>query len=133
MSKRVLLPMLSILVLIPLLALFLASHFSPGGALAGQHVLSGAEGPVELELVGRWPYGRPLAITSTEVDGILYALLGSAGVVLVLDMTAPSNPTKVGEAVTPGVVQGLSVFGDLLLARIHRRTPMDGVRKAEGG
>ena len=147
MSKKVLLPTVSILVVIPLLALFLVARLSSGSALADQppppeekssspwpsdredlldSYLSlspwkaavsetAANGDLELELVGRWPYGPSYAIAVAEVNGTPYAFLGSGGVVLVLDMTDLSTPTKVSEVVTPGVVRGLTVSGSLAL------------------
>ena len=147
MSKKVLLPTVSILVVIPLLALFLVARLSSGSALADQppppeekssspwpsdredlldsylSLSSGkaavsetaANGDLELELVGRWPYGPSYAIAVAEVNGTPYAFLGSGGVVLVLDMTDLSTPTKVSEVVTPGVVRGLTVSGSLAL------------------
>ncbi len=147
MSKKVILPTVSILVVIPLLALFLVARLSSGSALADQppppeekssspwpsdredlldfylSLSSGkaavsetaANGDLELELVGRWPYGPSYAIAVAEVNGTPYAFLGSGGVVLVLDMTDPSTPTKVSEVVTPGVVRGLTVSGSLAL------------------
>ena len=86
------------LVLIALLALLLTSHFFPAGALA-RHTQR-----EELQPVGRWAYGPAYAVTSLEIDSTPYALLGSGGAVLVLDLTDPANPTKVGEIVTPGIV-----------------------------
>ena len=147
MSKKVLLPTVSILVVTPLLALFLVARLSSGSALADQppppeekssspwpsdredlldsylSLSSGkaavsetaANGDLELELVGRWPYGPSYAIAVAEVNGTPYAFLGSGGVVLVLDMTDLSTPTKVSEVVTPGVVRGLTVSGSLAL------------------
>lgn len=134
MSKKPLLPLLSLLVLIPTLTIFLTFHFSTSGAetdplqeegfslldplspgYSGSPVASEAGGSVELELVGRWPYGPALAVTSGEIGGTSYAFLGSGGVVLVLDMTDLTGLTRVAELATPGVVWGLSVSGDMLL------------------
>ena len=115
MSKKPLLPLLSLLVLIPTLTIFLTFHFSTSGAetdplqeegfslldplspgYSGSPVASEASGSVELELVGRWPYGPALAVTSGEIGGTSYAFLGSGGVVLVLDMTDLTGLTRVG-------------------------------------
>ena len=71
--------------------------------------------------MGRWPYGPAHAVATAElggtgvIDGTPYSFLSSGSVVLILDMTDPTNPTKVGEVVTPVLVWGLTLFGDLLL------------------
>ena len=69
-----------------------------------------AEEAKNVRLVGRWPYGPAFAVV---VQG-RYAYLGSGGAVLVLDISDPSSPRKVGECVTPGIVEGLFVSGDYL-------------------
>ena len=71
--------------------------------------------PVELELVGRWPYGLAYAVAEGLVNGAPHAFLGSGGVVLVLDVTDPSAPSAVGELITPGDVWGLTLTGNFLL------------------
>ena len=63
-----------------------------------------------VRLVGRWPYGPAFAVV---VQG-RYAYLGSGISILVLDISDPSSPRKVGECVTPGIVIGLFVSGDYL-------------------
>ena len=70
---------------------------------------------INMELVGRWPYGLTLAITAVEIDGRPYAFLGSGAAVLVLDISDPNNPTQVGEITTSGTVKDLSVSENILL------------------
>ena len=120
MPKKATLSLLSILVLTALLALFLVPRFSPDSAVAEPtpedglptpglldalpFPLAGEEnkvtdpdasgGAVELEVVGRWPYGPALAVAAATINGTPYAFLGSGGVVLVLDMTDPSAPPR---------------------------------------
>ena len=76
---------------------------------------SGADEGIELEVVGRWPYGPAGTVVAGEIDETAYAFMGSGGVVLVLDMTDPATPVRVGELATPGMVVDLSLSGDLLL------------------
>ena len=71
--------------------------------------------PVEVDLVGQWPFGRAIAVASAEIGGTPYALLGSGGALLVLDITDPADPILVSSIATPGVVQGLAVTGNLTL------------------
>ena len=145
-SRKLLLPTLSLLALVPLLALVLAPRLDAGGALAGQPGF--AEGPsspwpppgpgdnlfpypphlgggpplagpadtgdLELEVVGRWPYGPAYAVAAGDVDGAPYAFLGSGGGIYVVDVTDPATPTKVAELATRGMVKGLFLSGDLL-------------------
>ena len=93
MSKVVLLAALTALLLVPIFTLLLLPRLSPGDA---QAVGAAAEGgQVELELVGRWPYGPALAVAAGDIDGTPYAFLGSGSIVLVLDITDPSTPNKI--------------------------------------
>ena len=72
-------------------------------------------GSVELELVGRWPYGSAGAVAHGEVGGAPYVFLGSGGGVLIVDVDEPSSTTTIGQVVTPGLVRGLTLSGELLL------------------
>ena len=61
--------------------------------------------PVNLEVAGRWPFfGFPFAVTAGKIDGIPYAFLGvgsSETGILIVDISAPVNPTQVGEMLIP--------------------------------
>ena len=70
---------------------------------------------VQLELVGRWPYGASYDVVPGTINGTPYAFLGAGSVVQVLDMTDPTSPTLAGEIVTPGTVHGLDITGNFLL------------------
>ena len=135
MSRKTLLPALFLLVLIPMLAVYLVPRFTQGGAPAsvdafldeilypfspppqGEELGARAApaSPIELELVGRWPYGPAYAVAHGVIDGAPYAFLGSGSVVLVVDMANPLDPTVIGEVVTPDGVKGLVLSGSLLL------------------
>ena len=61
--------------------------------------------PVNLEVAGRWPFfGFPFAVTAGKIDGTPYAFLGvgsSETGILIVDISAPVNPTQVGEMLIP--------------------------------
>ena len=59
------------------------------------------------ELVGRWPYGPASAIAVS--GGRAY--LGSGAGLLVLDVSSPAAPVKLGEVPLPDGVQGVAVAG----------------------
>jgi hypothetical protein len=59
------------------------------------------------ELVGRWPYG-PVAAVSVR-DG--YAYIGSGTAVVVVDVSDPTRPVRVGLADTPDYVQDVTIEG----------------------
>ena len=53
------------------------------------------------------------------------------GLVAIIAMALLQYRTELGKM--PPLAKRLAVAGLVALARIHRRTPMDGVRTAEGG
>ncbi len=74
--------------------------FPPSGG--GEHLLSGFDS-LNVRRVGAWPFGPSYTVL---VQGNL-VFLGSGGGVVVLDVSDPSNPQRVGEIRTRGVVVGL--------------------------
>jgi hypothetical protein len=67
---------------------------------------------VNLELVGRWPYGPTNAVTAGVFSGKLYAFMGSGSAAQTVDLTQPSNPRVLGTVTVPGGVAGLFLAGD---------------------
>lgn len=59
------------------------------------------------ERVGRWPYGRPVAVAASQP----YAYIGSGTALVVADVSNAAAPLVVGEVVPPGPVMGVTISG----------------------
>ncbi|MDI6740162.1 MAG: hypothetical protein QME74_07340, partial [Candidatus Edwardsbacteria bacterium] len=71
-----------------------------------------AQDSSNVRTVGLWPYGPCYAAAYTNIGGTDYAVIGSGGGVMILNVSNPASPVKVGEIATPGLVQAVVVSGN---------------------
>jgi len=72
----------------------------------------GAQDSSDVRTVGLWPYGPYYAVAYANIGGTNYAVIGSGGGVMILNVNTPGSPTKVGEIATPGIARGVAVSGN---------------------
>ena len=70
--------------------------------------------PQSPQIIGRTA-GPSLAVATAVVDGRSYAVMGAGSALWIVDISGHSKPKKVGEVLTPGVVRGVAVSGNLAL------------------
>ena len=79
------------------------NHYSSDSRDA--YAVSSSFDSLNVRFVGNWPFGLPFAVAYDNVRNLAFA--GSGGGVYILDVSVPSNPIKISEAIyTRGVVEG---------------------------
>lgn len=78
-------------------------RFQVRGPIAGH---SGPFDPLNVRFIGNWPFGPSYTVTYDKVRNLVFC--GAGGGVYILDVSNPSSPVKVSEAIhSRGIVYGL--------------------------
>ena len=83
---------------------WIAEHRFAGEALTAMHFKAGFDS-LNVRFVGNWPFGPSWAVCVDSARNLVF--VGSGGGVYVLDISEVSNPVRVSEIRTRGVVNGL--------------------------
>jgi hypothetical protein len=88
---------------------------APWNSLSYQE-LNDPDAARNVSLIGRWPYG-PCDAVFIENN---YACIGNGGTMIILDISIPESPQKIGEIVLPGGVYLVVLqTGEFLITKKH--------------